>query len=58
MLQFNPFLRPSAAECMQNDFFKHVKKTILKLTFDDTNFLPEIALSDDSTMKEIKSAFV
>ena len=43
---------------MQSDFFKHVKKTELKLTFDDTNFLPEIALSDDSTMKEIKSAFV
>jgi hypothetical protein len=26
MLQFNPFLRPSAAECMQSDFFLQVKK--------------------------------
>lgn len=55
MLQFNPYLRPSAAELLQSSFFKNQKKGDQPSLL-DTGLIPD-PLPSNANVKQIRSAF-
>jgi hypothetical protein len=53
MLQFNPFLRPSAAELLESDFFENLKESYPKSNITPFNFTID-PLPNDATLNQIK----